>query len=61
MGRHLGMAARRELVLAVGQGYKTTSVTKKRRTLDEFAGDPGTAQECGRCSFGIALAGTALR
>ncbi len=41
MGRHLGMAARRELVLAVGQGYKTTSVTKKRRTLDEFAAVTG--------------------
>jgi len=35
------MAARRELVLAVGQGYKTTSVTKKRRTLDEFAAVTG--------------------
>jgi hypothetical protein len=41
MGRHLGMAARRELVLAIGQRYKTTSVTKKRRTLDEFAAVTG--------------------
>jgi DNA-binding LytR/AlgR family response regulator len=41
MGRHLGMAARRELVLAIGQGYKTTSVTKKRRTLNEFTAVTG--------------------
>jgi DNA-binding LytR/AlgR family response regulator len=35
------MAARRELVLAIGQGYKTTSVTKKRRTLNEFTAVTG--------------------
>jgi hypothetical protein len=41
MGRHLGMAARRELVLAIGERYQTASSTEKRRILDEFAAVTG--------------------
>jgi hypothetical protein len=41
MGRHLGMAARRELVLALGERYQTASSTEKRRILDEFAAVTG--------------------
>lgn len=41
MGRHLGMAARRELVLALGTRYRTASSGEKRRILDEFTAVTG--------------------
>jgi hypothetical protein len=35
------MAARRELVLAIGERYQTASSTEKRRILDEFVAVTG--------------------
>ena len=60
------MAARRELVLAIGQRYKTASVTKKRRTLDELTAVTGYHRKHAirirrKSAAGVLSAGTALR